>query len=115
MDNILRFYWPIFLPFSLPLTPRPPVTYHPYKYEDYPSNTKRRFEVLPGVTGLAQINGRNELSWDEKFKYDLEYIEKIGLVFDLKILIQTIFKVMKMEGSYDLKKKSISGTNNLSQ
>lgn len=95
--------------------PRPPVTYHPYKYEDYPEDAKKRFEVRPGVTGLAQINGRNELSWDEKFKYDLEYIDKIGLIFDLKILILTIFKVMKMEGSYDLKKRPILEKDNLSQ
>lgn len=83
--------------------PRPPVTYHPYKYEDYPLSAKRRFDVKPGVTGYAQINGRNELSWDEKFKYDLFYIENKSLCFDIKIFVLTIFKVLKMEGSYDAK------------
>lgn len=84
--------------------PRPPVTYHPYRYEDYPPSAKRRFEVKPGVTGWAQINGRNELSWDEKFKYDLFYIENKSLWFDFKIFILTVFKVLKMEGSYDKNK-----------
>lgn len=81
--------------------PRPPVTYHPYKYEDYPLEPKRRFEVKPGVTGYAQINGRNELSWEEKFKYDLFYIQNKCFWLDLKIFVLTIFKVLKMEGSYD--------------
>lgn len=85
--------------------PRPPVSYHPYKYEDYPKNAKRRFEVKPGVTGYAQINGRNELSWEEKFKYDLFYIDNKSLWFDIKIFVLTVFKVLKMEGSYDLKNK----------
>lgn len=84
--------------------PRPPVTYHPYKYNEYPPTAKRRFEVKPGVTGYAQINGRNELSWEEKFKYDLYYIENKSFLFDLKIFILTIFKVLKMEGSYDVEK-----------
>lgn len=94
--------------------PRPPVTYHPYKYEDYPENIKRRFAVKPGVTGYAQINGRNELSWDEKFKYDLFYVDNISFILDFKILILTIFKVIKMEGSYDLKKTSEEKNNSLS-
>lgn len=82
--------------------PRPPVTYHPYKYEDYPPVAKKRFEVKPGVTGYAQINGRNELSWDEKFRYDLFYVQNRSLWFDLKILVATIFKVLRMEGRYDV-------------
>jgi exopolysaccharide biosynthesis polyprenyl glycosylphosphotransferase len=94
--------------------PRPPVTYHPYKYEDYPEYAKRRFAVKPGVTGYAQINGRNELSWDEKFKYDLFYVDNISFILDFKILILTIFKVIKMEGSYDLKKTSEEKNNSLS-
>ncbi|OZT76873.1 sugar transferase [Salinicoccus roseus] len=85
--------------------PRPPVIYHPYRYEEYPSRAKRRFEVKPGVTGLAQISGRNELDWPEKFKYDEEYINKKGTITDLKILFLTILKVIKMEGSYDQKKE----------
>jgi len=88
--------------------PRPPVTYHPYKYEDYPLEPKRRFEVKPGVTGYAQINGRNELSWEEKFKYDLFYIQNKCFWLDLKIFVLTIFKVLKMEGSYDMEQNKKS-------
>lgn len=83
--------------------PRPPVTYHPYKYKDYPIDVKKRFEVRPGVTGYAQINGRNELSWDEKFKYDLFYIKNKSFWLDFRIFVLSIFKVLKMEGSYDVK------------
>jgi undecaprenyl phosphate N,N'-diacetylbacillosamine 1-phosphate transferase len=95
--------------------PRPPVTYHPYKYDDYPVDAKRRFEVRPGVTGYAQVNGRNELSWEEKFKYDLYYVDKVCLLLDLKIFILTIFKVIKMEGSYDLKQNTKEKSTSLNQ
>lgn len=88
--------------------PRPPVTYHPYLYEEYPPIAKRRFEVKPGVTGYAQINGRNELTWDEKFKFDLFYIENKSFWLDFKIFILTIFKVLKMEGSYDIEQNTNS-------
>lgn len=81
--------------------PRPPVTYSPYKYEDYPESVKKRFVMKPGVTGLAQINGRNNLDWDEKFKYDIEYVDKVSFLLDLKIMILTGIKVIKNEGAYD--------------
>lgn len=84
--------------------PRPPVTYQPYEFENYPPLGKRRFQVKPGVTGYAQINGRNELSWDEKFKFDSFYVDNKSFWFDLKIFILTIFKVLKMEGNYDIEK-----------
>jgi lipopolysaccharide/colanic/teichoic acid biosynthesis glycosyltransferase len=84
--------------------PRPPVTYHPHEYSEYSNYQKKRFEFLPGVTGYAQINGRNELSWDEKIDLDIEYInlfKKYGIIIDIYILILTVIKVFKMEGSYD--------------
>ncbi|CAH6794709.1 hypothetical protein VCHA28O22_100038 [Vibrio chagasii] len=84
--------------------PRPPVTYSPYFYENYPIEAKLRFNVKPGVTGWAQINGRNELSWEEKFVYDIEYLDKQSLLFDFFVIFKTVFKVMRMEGSYDNKK-----------
>ena len=83
--------------------PRPPTTYHPYMYEDYPRDKKQRFKIKPGITGWAQINGRNELNWDEKIKYDLEYLEKMNFIFDIKIILLTVVKVLKSEGSYDKK------------
>lgn len=85
--------------------PRPPVTYELGDYKDFDSTLKKCYTVKPGVTGLAQINGRNELSRDEKIKYDFQYVEsyhKWGLLLDLKIMIITIFKVLTMEGSHEL-------------
>lgn len=57
-----------------------------------------RHTVLPGLTGLAQCSGRNSMSWEEKFAYDLQYIEKITLLGDLKILLKTALKVVIREG-----------------
>ena len=54
----------------------------------------KRHLVKPGITGLAQINGRNAISWEERFKYDIKYIEHLSLLLDLKILFKTILKVI---------------------
>ena len=58
----------------------------------------RRHEVKPGITGWAQINGRNTISWENKFKYDVEYVDKYDLIFDLKIIYLTLKKVIIREG-----------------
>ena len=58
----------------------------------------RRHEVLPGITGWAQVNGRNAISWDKKFEYDIWYVENIGFITDMKILFLTIKKVIIREG-----------------
>lgn len=85
--------------------PRPPVTYELGDYVDFDADLKRCFTMKPGVTGLAQISGRNELSRDEKTVWDLKYNEtfqKWGVLLDLKIVLITIFKVLTMEGSHEL-------------
>ena len=64
----------------------------------YSSEQSRRHEVRPGITGWAQVNGRNELSWDEKFKLDVWYVENRSLWLDIKILWLTIRKVLLREG-----------------
>lgn len=56
---------------------------------------RRRHSVRPGLTGLAQVSGRNNITWEEKFEYDLKYIEKITLFGDIKIIFQTMGKVLK--------------------
>lgn len=92
--------------------PRPPVTYELGKYEELSDEYKRRFTVLPGITGLAQISGRNELSWDEKVKYDNKYIDlfkKYGILIDLKIIILTIINVFKMKDIYEIKEEGTEG------
>ena len=61
-------------------------------------NTRRRHLVRPGLTGLAQVNGRNNITWEEKFEYDLQYVEKHNAFFgDVKIMLQTVGKVIKKD------------------
>ena len=59
---------------------------------------RRRHEVLPGITGWAQINGRNVLSWEDKFRFDVWYVDNWSLRLDFKIIVITIWKVIKREG-----------------
>ncbi len=66
--------------------------------ERYTPQQRRRHEVLPGITGLAQINGRNALSWEEKFAYDVQYVDQVSLWLDVQILALTLWKVFKREG-----------------
>jgi lipopolysaccharide/colanic/teichoic acid biosynthesis glycosyltransferase len=80
--------------------PRPPVPYHPHKYEEYSDEQKLRFTMPPGITGLAQVKGRNALSWEERIKYDVEYVKKFSFLFDLKILFLTIGNVFKRKNVY---------------
>lgn len=64
----------------------------------YSTEQNRRHEVRPGITGWAQVNGRNSISWTKKFEYDIEYINNMSFLFDLKILWMTFLKVIKSEG-----------------
>ncbi|MCF6460849.1 sugar transferase [Clostridium sp. Cult3] len=64
----------------------------------YNEEQARRHEVKPGITGLAQVNGRNTISWEEKFKYDVWYVDNFNLILDIKILFKTVIKVFKREG-----------------
>lgn len=85
--------------------PRPPVTYELGDLDKLSQEFEDRFRLKPGVTGLAQVSGRNELSWDEKVKYDNEYIDsfyKWGILLDIKLILLTIVKVIKNEGSHEI-------------
>jgi undecaprenyl phosphate N,N'-diacetylbacillosamine 1-phosphate transferase len=80
--------------------PRPPVTYHPYKYGDYSDYQRRRFEVKPGMTGLTQVAVRNSISWDERIPIDVEYVDKFNVILDIKILFKTLQKLFNRESIY---------------
>lgn len=77
--------------------PRPVLTYHPWKYEEYTEEQKKRFLLRPGVTGWAQIHGRKQVEWEKRIKLDVEYVEKISFIMDLKIFFITIYKVIFMK------------------
>lgn len=66
--------------------------------ELYSKNQRRRHEVKPGITGWAQVNGRNTISWEKKFEYDVWYVDHLSFRLDLKILLLTIKKVVVSEG-----------------
>lgn len=75
--------------------PRPLLVQYLPLYNDF---QKRRHEVRPGITGWAQVNGRNAISWDQKFKYDVWYVDHVSFLLDLKIFFLTIKKVFVREG-----------------
>jgi undecaprenyl phosphate N,N'-diacetylbacillosamine 1-phosphate transferase len=75
--------------------PRPLLTHYVHLYNDFQN---RRHEVKPGITGWAQVNGRNAISWDQKFAYDVWYVDHISFLLDIKILLKTVLKVIKKEG-----------------
>ncbi len=66
--------------------------------ERYTVEQARRHDVKPGITGWAQVNGRNAISWEEKFKFDVEYVEKQSLILDIRILCMTFLNVIKRKG-----------------
>ncbi|MGN1328884.1 MAG: sugar transferase [Eubacterium sp.] len=75
--------------------PRPPLTYHPWELCEYTEYQLRMFEVRPGITGWAQVNGRKEVEWHERIKLNIWYVDNMSLLLDIKILFMTVFKVLK--------------------
>ncbi len=75
--------------------PRPLLTHYLHLYDAF---QKRRHEVKPGITGWAQVNGRNAISWDEKFELDVWYVNHASFFLDVKIILKTLQKVLKREG-----------------
>lgn len=87
--------WDIFRGKMSIVGPRPLlVEYLPY----YTEEERHRHDVRPGLTGLAQINGRNTLTWEQKFAYDLEYVQHVSFITDLSILLGTVGKVLSRSG-----------------
>ena len=75
--------------------PRPLLVEYLERYND---EQKRRHDVRPGITGWAQVNGRNAISWEEKFRYDVEYVDNLTFFLDIKIVFLTIKKIVVKEG-----------------
>ena len=73
--------------------PRPPLTYHPWKFEEYTEEQKRMFDVRPGITGWAQVHGRKEVEWHKRIQLNIWYVDNVSLWLDVKIIFMTIGKV----------------------
>lgn len=92
--------------------PRPTLTYHPWPLKQYTSEQKKRFSVRPGVTGWAQVNGRKDVPWDQRIMLDVEYVNGLSFMFELKILLKTIFKVLAMKDNVNTAETAApAGTN----
>ena len=74
--------------------PRPALTYHPWRYDEYTEEQKKMFLVRPGVTGWAQVNGRKDVEWHRRIELNVWYVENVSFMLDVKILFMTIFKVI---------------------
>lgn len=93
--------------------PRPPVTYELGNYQDLPLRKKVRFRVRPGITGLAQVLGRNALDWEDKIKIDNRYVallRRYGILIDLKILLQTARVVISTKNVIEKQNAQMAGT-----
>lgn len=74
--------------------PRPPLTYHPWPLEEYTPQQRRMFEVRPGITGWAQINGRKAVEWNRRIEMNVWYVDHVSFGLDMKILLATVGKVL---------------------
>ena len=74
--------------------PRPPLTYPPCPIDEYTREQFRMFEMRPGITGWAQVNGRKAVEWNNRIKMNVWYIDNVSLLLDVKILFMTVFKVL---------------------
>ena len=84
--------------------PRPPVTYYPYKFENYNDFEKKRFQVKPGISGLAAIRCREIHDWSINIPIDVEYVEKVSFYLDTKLFIQSLMSFVKTDNIYSKKK-----------
>lgn len=87
--------WNIFKGDMSIVGPRPLLVKYLPRYNE---RQRRRHQVRPGLTGWAQVNGRNAISWEQKFEYDVEYVERESFWFDIKILLMTVGKVLHRSG-----------------
>lgn len=74
--------------------PRPPLTYHPWPYDEYTDFQRRMFEVRPGITGWTQTHGRKDIEWHRRIEMNVWYVDHLSLWLDIKILFLTVLKVL---------------------
>lgn len=84
--------------------PRPTLVYHPWKINEYSDIQKQRFNLRPGVTGWAQVNGRKDVEWNKRIEYDVFYVNNLSFLFDIRIIFITIFKVIMMRDNLNTNK-----------
>lgn len=77
--------------------PRPALTYHPWRFEEYTHEQRHMFDVRPGVTGWAQINGRKDVEWNKRIELNIWYVNNLSFLLDFRIFLKTIFKVIMMK------------------
>ena len=85
--------------------PRPALTYHPWEYSQYTQEQKIMFNVRPGLSGWAQVNGRKEVPWPQRIALNVWYVNNESFILDLKIFLLTIQKVVFMKDNYNLKER----------
>ena len=74
--------------------PRPPLTYHPWPITEYTDEQFRMFEVRPGISGWAQVNGRKLVEWNKRIQLNVWYVDNVSFLLDVKIFFKTIFKIL---------------------
>lgn len=95
--------------------PRPPLTYHPWKLEEYTESQKRMFEVRPGITGWAQVHGRRCVEWNERIKMNVWYVDHVTFWLDVKILFMTIGKVFTSADNQNTGETVVKDTQTLTE
>lgn len=88
--------------------PRPPLTYHPWTWDKYTEEQRRMFDVRPGITGWAQVNGRKDVEWNKRIQLSVWYVDHVSLWLDIKILFMTVFKVFSNADNENTKATVVS-------
>lgn len=92
--------------------PRPPLTYHPWQIEEYTDEQRRMFDVRPGITGWAQVNGRKEVEWHRRIELNVWYVDHVSFWLDVKIVFMTIFKVFTNANNENTKETLVTNNSN---
>ncbi len=92
--------------------PRPPLTYHPWPYEQYTEQQKKMFNVRPGLTGWAQVHGRKQVEWNKRIELNVWYVENVSFLLDIKIIFSTLLKLIKDDENENVGATVVQAPNN---